>query len=348
MHPLARVLNNLRIALAVQPQPPLPLMHRAISQIAKTEDLPVTAAGVRLAKLQKELARICAGEPIDQDLRKRLTGALVGAREFLAGFEAQTRRASDFPEQMTMGLRVLFSGMRERIGPERPDAELVGILREEAEVLASTLKERDSRVFQNDFFQPVRKTHRNLAEDLRISRPLVHYIEQGLRIRALRRIVRNRFLPSDPLDYLIADFELPARPVNRLKESHLYFFRDLSERTEGEVGQVMGPKSRGLKKIKTIMANIGVSFQPADLDSAILDQSVDILPLPTRASTCLERMRVVWIGQLVQLREEDLTQNPNFGRRSLKEIRLCLADHGLSLGMRVDWQPPSAHQHVGT
>ncbi|MHC4954755.1 MAG: DNA-directed RNA polymerase subunit alpha [Planctomycetota bacterium] len=60
------------------------------------------------------------------------------------------------------------------------------------------------------------------------------------------------------------------------------------------------------------------------------------LDLSVRASNCLESENVRTIGDLVRLSENELLNLKNFGKTSLREIKLKLINSGLELGMDVD------------
>ena len=49
---------------------------------------------------------------------------------------------------------------------------------------------------------------------------------------------------------------------------------------------------------------------------------------------------IVYIGDLIQKTEAEMLRTPNFGRKSLNEIKEVLSGMGLHLGMDVeDWPP---------
>jgi len=64
---------------------------------------------------------------------------------------------------------------------------------------------------------------------------------------------------------------------------------------------------------------------------SILDQSIDELELSIRAHHCLLNLGIKIIGELVTRTQDDLTRCPNFGRKSLYDVREALAMHRLSL-----------------
>lgn len=69
-------------------------------------------------------------------------------------------------------------------------------------------------------------------------------------------------------------------------------------------------------------------------------KKVDELELSVRSANCLKNDNIVYIGDLVQKTESDMLRTPNFGRKSLNEIKEVLSNMGLSLGMIVPEWPP--------
>ncbi|HRC27730.1 MAG TPA: DNA-directed RNA polymerase subunit alpha, partial [Alphaproteobacteria bacterium] len=69
-------------------------------------------------------------------------------------------------------------------------------------------------------------------------------------------------------------------------------------------------------------------------------RKVDELELSVRSANCLKNDNIVYIGDLVQKSEADMLRTPNFGRKSLNEIKEVLTAMGLHLGMQVDGWPP--------
>ncbi|HEY6020374.1 MAG TPA: DNA-directed RNA polymerase subunit alpha [Candidatus Paceibacterota bacterium] len=74
----------------------------------------------------------------------------------------------------------------------------------------------------------------------------------------------------------------------------------------------------------------------------LLLRPVDDLELTPRSSNCLKAQSIHYIGDLIQHNEADLLRTPNLGRKSLNEIKQVLAEHGLSLGMKLEnWPAPA-------
>ena len=69
-------------------------------------------------------------------------------------------------------------------------------------------------------------------------------------------------------------------------------------------------------------------------------RKVDELELSVRSANCLKNDSIVYIGDLVQKTEAEMLRTPNFGRKSLNEIKEVLSQMGLHLGMEVVGWPP--------
>lgn len=69
-------------------------------------------------------------------------------------------------------------------------------------------------------------------------------------------------------------------------------------------------------------------------------KKVDELELSVRSANCLKNENIIYIGDLVQKSESEMLRTPNFGRKSLNEIREVLEMMGLSLGMIITNWPP--------
>jgi DNA-directed RNA polymerase subunit alpha len=76
-----------------------------------------------------------------------------------------------------------------------------------------------------------------------------------------------------------------------------------------------------------------------DFNPSLL-KKVDELELSVRSANCLKNDNIVYIGDLIQKTEAEMLRTPNFGRKSLNEIKEVLAHMGLHLGMEVPNWPP--------
>jgi DNA-directed RNA polymerase subunit alpha len=91
------------------------------------------------------------------------------------------------------------------------------------------------------------------------------------------------------------------------------------------------------------MAPIGGTSEPEANSNQLnrfLLKKVDELELSVRSANCLKNDNIIYIGDLVQKTEAEMLRTPNFGRKSLNEIKEVLASMGLRLGMEIPGWPP--------
>ena len=89
---------------------------------------------------------------------------------------------------------------------------------------------------------------------------------------------------------------------------------------------------------------IGQAAEPQESDANQLNRyllkKVDELELSVRSANCLKNDNIIYIGDLVQKTEAEMLRTPNFGRKSLNEIKEVLSSMGLRLGMDIPGWPP--------
>ena len=69
-------------------------------------------------------------------------------------------------------------------------------------------------------------------------------------------------------------------------------------------------------------------------------KKVEELELSVRSANCLKNDNIIYIGDLVQKSEPEMLRTPNFGRKSLNEIKEVLQQMDLGLGISVPEWPP--------
>jgi DNA-directed RNA polymerase subunit alpha len=69
-------------------------------------------------------------------------------------------------------------------------------------------------------------------------------------------------------------------------------------------------------------------------------RKVEELELSVRSANCLKNDNLIYIGDLVQKSESEMLRTPNFGRKSLNEIKEVLIQMGLGFGMDIPGWPP--------
>ena len=74
-------------------------------------------------------------------------------------------------------------------------------------------------------------------------------------------------------------------------------------------------------------------------------KKVEELELSVRSANCLKNDNIIYIGDLVQKTESEMLRTPNFGRKSLNEIKEVLQQMDLILGTSVpDWPPENIEE----
>ncbi len=99
------------------------------------------------------------------------------------------------------------------------------------------------------------------------------------------------------------------------------------------------------------MISVGPGVETAPEVTASLNphllKKVEELELSVRAANALKNDNIVYVGDLVRKHEDDLRKTPNFGARSMNEIREVLRTMGLSFGMQVhDWPPENIEELI--
>lgn len=80
-------------------------------------------------------------------------------------------------------------------------------------------------------------------------------------------------------------------------------------------------------------------------DSNLL-KKVDELELSVRSQNCLKNDNIVYIGDLVRKSEAEMLKTPNFGRKSLNEIKEVLVSMNLRFGMEIEGWPPENIEEI--
>ncbi|MDQ6998355.1 MAG: DNA-directed RNA polymerase subunit alpha [Mariprofundus sp.] len=95
--------------------------------------------------------------------------------------------------------------------------------------------------------------------------------------------------------------------------------------------------------------NVAVVAVEEDADDGLeilLLQPIEHLDLSVRSMNCLKSDDVFRVGDLVQRSEQEMLRTPNFGRKSLNEIKEVLENLGLELGMDLPNWPPQEDAEV--
>ena len=103
--------------------------------------------------------------------------------------------------------------------------------------------------------------------------------------------------------------------------------------------QVRAAAPAGMVGTAGVAAPEGTTTDTNQLNRYLL-KKVDELELSVRSANCLKNDNIIYIGDLVQKTEAEMLRTPNFGRKSLNEIKEVLASMGLRLGMDIPGWPP--------
>lgn len=78
----------------------------------------------------------------------------------------------------------------------------------------------------------------------------------------------------------------------------------------------------------------------------VLLKKVDELDMSVRSQNCLKNVNIIYMGDLVTRSESEMLKTPNFGRKSLNEIKEMLSSMGLHFGMTVQNWPPENLEEI--
>jgi DNA-directed RNA polymerase subunit alpha len=166
---------------------------------------------------------------------------------------------------------------------------------------------------------------------------------------------RNR--PEDapiglmPVDSLYSPVKKVSYRVDNTREGQIldYDKLTLTVETDGSVRaeDAVALAARILQDQLSVFINFEEPKKPVEEQqhpelsfNAALLKKVDELELSVRSANCLKNDNIVYIGDLIQKSEAEMLRTPNFGRKSLNEIKEVLATMGLHLGMEVPNWPP--------
>jgi hypothetical protein len=132
-----------------------------------------------------------------------------------------------------------------------------------------------------------------------------------------------------------------------LTQNYIWQIGDLVQKTEDQMRGLPDFDHHAFFEIRDRLTPLGLQFGmtvhdwPAAANvSMLFFKKVDELGLSIRSANCLKNDNIVYIGELVQKTEAEILRTPNFGRKSLNEIKEVLAQMGLHIGMDIpNWRP---------
>ena len=115
---------------------------------------------------------------------------------------------------------------------------------------------------------------------------------------------------------------------------------------QDQLALFVGFEDGAMRPSASPMMGVPSSASPAETQAdtnqlnRYLLKKVDELELSVRSANCLKNDNIIYIGDLVQKTEAEMLRTPNFGRKSLNEIKEVLSSMGLRLGMDIPGWPP--------
>jgi hypothetical protein len=152
----------------------------------------------------------------------------------------------------------------------------------------------------------------------------------------------------------VEQLELSIRSSNCLRNDDIVYLGELVTKTEEELLSAPNFGRKSLNEIREVLIRMNLQFgmkipgwpltDRNDISSMFPDvifMRVEELEVSVRSFNCLRNDEIVYVGELVQKSEAEMLRVPNYGRKSLNEIKEVLAQMGLHLDMIIPCWPPS-------
>lgn len=150
--------------------------------------------------------------------------------------------------------------------------------------------------------------------------PLSHSSDKSPRVRVADSFASEQMAKDALFDLVVSDFEAAQKEGTDLINKRSFSLQKMPVRIAADI----------------IDKESKYAFNPA------LFRNVEELELSIRSASCLSSENIVLIGHLIQRTEAELLRVPNFGRKSLNEIKESLATMGLHFGMDARGFPRTA------
>ncbi len=221
-------------------------------------------------------------------------------------------------------------------------------------------------VLKKDGPGPARAGDIECGSELEILNPdhIICHLDEGAEVRMeFTADIGKGYVPADrnrpedapigliPVDSIYSPISKVSFRVENTREGQILDYDKLTMtiETDGSVraDDAVALAARILQDQLAIFINFEEPSKPVEerahpelsFNAALL-KKVDELELSVRSANCLKNDNIVYIGDLIQKSEAEMLRTPNFGRKSLNEIKEVLATMGLHLGMEVPNWPP--------
>jgi len=160
-----------------------------------------------------------------------------------------------------------------------------------------------------------------------------------------------------PIDAIYSPVRKVSYDVQPTREGQVLDYDKLTLKVETDGSITPNDAVALAARILQDQLSIFVGFDEPDTDSRkesdeatdlnpLLLKKVDELELSVRSANCLKNDNIVYIGDLIQKSEAEMLRTPNFGRKSLNEIKEVLSGMERHLGTDVDEWPPDNLQDL--
>ncbi|MGY3236660.1 hypothetical protein ACVMAJ_003550 [Bradyrhizobium sp. USDA 4448] len=151
----------------------------------------------------------------------------------------------------------------------------------------------------------------------------------------------------------IEHVEFSMRTYFCLRNEGIRLLGEFARMSEAELLSIPNFGRKSLNELKEVLAQVGLHLGMTIPDWPLSDietlsqqavkllERIDQLELSVRSANCLRNEGINYVGELVQKSEAQMLRTPNFGRKSLNEIKELLAKFGLRLGMDLSQWPGS-------
>jgi DNA-directed RNA polymerase subunit alpha len=213
---------------------------------------------------------------------------------------------------------------------------------------------------------PVKGGDIETSSDVELLNPehVICHLDQGASIRMEFQanmgkgyVAAERNRPDDapigliPVDCLYSPVKKVSYKVENTREGQILNYDKLTMTVETDGSMTAEDAVALAARILQDQLSVFINFEepkkaveeakhPELAFNAALLKKVDELELSVRSANCLKNDNIVYIGDLIQKTEAEMLRTPNFGRKSLNEIKEVLASMGLHLGMEVPNWPP--------
>ncbi|MEF8788296.1 MAG: DNA-directed RNA polymerase subunit alpha C-terminal domain-containing protein [Planctomycetota bacterium] len=169
-------------------------------------------------------------------------------------------------------------------------------------------------------------------------------VESALEEEILEDEQRRQSRRQRAMETSVGEFQLSEETRKGLDRLGIQTLGDLAAITEKQLQQAGNLDDGAMQELRELMARNDLSIGEAaglsgadrrlsgsQVDPGKLDLPIDSLNLSTRSRRCMEKLEISTVGELIGHTEDELLQTPNFGDKSLEEIKEKLANLGLEL-----------------